>query len=86
MNLGTGAQKLYFVIIVWLIAGVAGVGLLASRRSAASRAEVASRANARKAGPRVLVTSATECLAVPARPQPVRGQSASTLEARSPAP
>jgi membrane fusion protein (multidrug efflux system) len=60
MNLGTGAQKLYFVIIVWLIAGVAGVGLLASRRSAARRAEVASRANARKAGPRVLVTSATE--------------------------
>ena len=59
MSVGSGAQRLYFVVIVWLMASVAGVGLLASRRSAASRAEVDTRTEARKAGPRVLVTSAT---------------------------
>jgi membrane fusion protein, multidrug efflux system len=60
VSVGSGAQRLYFVVMVWLMASVAGVGLLASRRSAASRAEVDARTESRKAGPRVLVTSATE--------------------------
>jgi RND family efflux transporter MFP subunit len=54
-----GARRLYLVVTVWLIAGIAGVGILASRRSAASRAEVATRVSAHKGGPRVLVAKAS---------------------------
>jgi RND family efflux transporter MFP subunit len=59
VSVGSGTQRLYFVVIVWLIAGVGGVGLISSRRSAASRADVAARTDAHRAGPRVLVTTAT---------------------------
>ena len=59
MSVGSGAQRLYFVVVVWLMAGVAGVGLIASRRSAASRVEVEARTGVRRAGARVLVTTAT---------------------------
>lgn len=61
MSVGSGAQRLYFVVVVvvWLMAGVAGVGLIASRRSAASRVEVDARTEVRRAGARVLVTTAT---------------------------
>jgi RND family efflux transporter MFP subunit len=54
-----GARKLYLVVTVWLIAGIAGVGILASRRSAASRAEVAARVDAHKGGPRVMIAKAS---------------------------
>ena len=54
-----GARRLYIVVIVWLLAGIAGVGVLASRRSAASRAEVSARVSAHKGGPRVLVAKAS---------------------------
>jgi len=59
MSVGSGAQRLYFVVILWLMAGVGGVGLIASRRSAASRAEVDARTEVHRAGARVLVTTAT---------------------------
>ncbi len=59
MSVGSGVQRLYFVVVVWLMAGVAGLGLIASRRSAASRAEVEARTEIRRAGARVLVTTAT---------------------------
>jgi len=58
MSVGSGAQRLYFVVMVWLLAGIGGVGLLAARRSAASRAEVARRTQAQQAGARVLVATA----------------------------
>ena len=50
MSVGSGAQRLYFVVVVWLMAGVAGVGLIASRRSVASRVEVDARTEVRRAG------------------------------------
>lgn len=59
MSLGQATRRLYVIVLVWLVAAVGGVGLIASRRSAASRAEVASRAEAQKAGPRVVVASAS---------------------------
>lgn len=59
MSLGKGTRRLYVVVLLWIVAATAGVGLLASRRSAASRAEIAARTHEREAGPRIVVTAAT---------------------------
>jgi multidrug efflux pump subunit AcrA (membrane-fusion protein) len=59
MGLGKGARRLYVIVLVWLVAATAGVGLLASRRSSASRREIAARTQERDVGPRVLVAAAT---------------------------
>lgn len=54
-----GGRRLYLVIAFWLLAAVVGVGVLASRRSAASRAEVEARTRLHEAGPRVVVVPAS---------------------------
>jgi RND family efflux transporter MFP subunit len=52
-------RRFYLTVFLGLALSVAGVILLASRRSAASRAEISARLEAHKAGPRVLVATAT---------------------------
>jgi membrane fusion protein, multidrug efflux system len=52
-------RRFYVTVLFGLALSVTGVILLASRRSAASRAEVSARLEAHKAGSRVLVATAT---------------------------
>jgi membrane fusion protein, multidrug efflux system len=59
MSAGKGARRLYVVALAWIVAATVGVGLLASRRSAASRAEIAARTHARETGPRIVVATAS---------------------------
>ena len=65
-------RRFYLTVFIGLLASVSGVILLASRRSAASRAEVGVRAEALKAGPRVMVATATT--APPARTLRLQGE------------
>ncbi|HEX7509291.1 MAG TPA: efflux RND transporter periplasmic adaptor subunit [Polyangia bacterium] len=52
-------RRFYLTVFLGLALSVTGVILLSSRRSAASRAEVRARIEAHKAGPRILVATAT---------------------------
>ncbi|HEX7499078.1 MAG TPA: efflux RND transporter periplasmic adaptor subunit [Polyangia bacterium] len=52
-------RRFYLTVFLGLALSVTGVILLASRRSAASRAEVSARLEAHRTGPRVLVATAT---------------------------
>ena len=54
-----GQRRFHLTVLVGLLLSVAAVVLIAARRSAASRAEVNARMEAHKAGPRVLVATAT---------------------------
>jgi len=59
MSLDKAGRRLHLVVLVWIVAAIVGVGVIAARRSAASRAEVAVRTRTQAAGPRVLVATAT---------------------------